>query len=35
MGTGAPVRVSRWNEFSAIKEVVDRLMMEETGEGSE
>jgi len=32
-GTGPAVRVSRWNEFSAIGEVIDRLMTE--GEGSQ
>ena len=31
-GTGPAVRINRWNEFSAIQEVVDRLMMEENGE---
>ena len=31
--TGPAVRVSRWNEFSAIGEVIDRLMTE--GEGSQ
>ena len=34
-GTGPAVRISRWNDFSAIQEVVDRLMMEENGEESE
>ncbi len=30
-GTNPAVRVSRWNEFSAIEEVIDRLMAEDEG----